>query len=189
MEGLNNLPKCFNSKNCSCFESLYIEPLFYNGSDIFQYTEYHQEELQKYIQIVSNHLQLDQHLGIKKHECVSANEIAKATNLFLDSVKRFQTQLLKYANRGEPFITYYNERVSVTELIQFYQELGEINLKSLHLFNRPSSALTTKHLTDVLEMHKNCLYIMEHFYTFIMFGRPIHKNGHNNPNVHSIRFR
>jgi hypothetical protein len=189
MEDINNLPKCFNQKNCSCFEDLYITPLNYNESDLLQYTDYNLQELDKYIKIIKLHLKLDEKLNIQDHGCVTASEIAKATDLFLESARRLQTQLLLNQHKGEFFCKQSGEERSVNKVARFYEEIGNLNLKSLQLFNKPSSSLPTKFLTDVLEMHQRCLYMLEQFYTVIHFGRPVYKKNNYNIPLHGFGFK
>lgn len=189
MVGVDNLPKCFNKKDCDCFDTLFIKPLHYNSNDVLQYTSFNLQEITKYIEIIQAHELLDQYLNIQQHTHITASEIDKATEQFLLSVKKLQTELLKQAHKGSLYCKYFNEEMSVNDLIDFYENLGGLNSKSLRLFNKPTSALPTKYLLDVLDMHRCCLYIFDQFYTLIHFGRTIYRKTNPNINIHGFEFR
>lgn len=184
------LPECFNKSSCDCFVNLFSEPLYYNPNDVLQYTSFNLQDVHEYIQRVEAHEFLDRHLNINLHSQVTANEINKATEHLLGTVKKFQFQLLLNSDRGEFHCKYLNNgEMSVNRLIQFYQELAELNIKSLHLFNKPTTSLPTKNLTDILEMHQNCLYIFQQFYNIVQYGRAIFKKDNYNINIHSFHFK
>jgi hypothetical protein len=194
MEGTNfttsNLPLCFNQKTCNCFSQLFIKPLHYSSSDILQYTTFNLQEIHQYLQLVEDHSLLDQHLSLNLHSHVSANEISKATEHLLETVKKFQFQLLLNANRGEFYCKYFNSgEMSVNRLVNFYESLAELNKTSVQLFNKPASLLPTKNLTDILEMHQNCLYIFQQFYNIVQYGRAIFKKDNYNINIHGFQFK
>lgn len=193
MAGVNltvdNLPKCFNQKDCNCFDNLFIKPSHYNPKDVLHYTSFNLQEITKYIQTVDKHGLLDEYLNIQQHTHISASEVKRATDHFLESVRRLQTELLKHNNKGELHCKYFNEDMSVNELIAFYEDLGGLNSRSLHLFNKPTSSLPTKYLLDILEMHRCCLYIFDQFYTILHFGRPIYKKENPHINIHGFYFK
>jgi hypothetical protein len=120
---------------------------------------------------------------------VSASEVHKANNHFLETVRKFQVQLLLNAEKGEFYCRYFNDDMNVSKLVIFFEELGTLNNKSIHLFNTPTSPLTTKNLTDILDLHRNCLYIFQQFYNVSQFNRPIFQKDSYNVNIHSFQFR
>jgi hypothetical protein len=187
---INNLPKCFNQTNCDCFAALFTKPTYYNPNDILQYTSFNLQEIIRYIENVQAHSYLDQQLNINLHAYVSANEVKNATEHLIETVKKFQFQLLLHANRGEFYCKYFDtNEMSVNRLISFFDELAELNIKSVQLFNKPTSSLPTKNLTDILEMHRNCLYIFQQFYNCVQYGRSIFKKDNYNINIHGFVFR
>jgi hypothetical protein len=185
----NNLPICFNQKDCTCFENCFIKPTFFNPNDVLQYTSFNLREITKYISIVESHKNLDKQLKSDLHSFVLASEVNRATDHFLETIRRFQTQMLIHQDKGEFFCTHFSEVTSVNKLTNFYEELGHINQKSLQLFNTPKSPMPTKFLSDILEMHKNCLYMFEQFYTVVHYGRPIFKKDCYNVNIHGFHLR
>ena len=185
----DNLPSCFNQKDCNCFETCFTTPINYNPNDVLQYTSFNLREIVKYINIVESHRNLDRQINSDLHSTVFASEVNRATDHFLETVRRFQLQLLIYQDKGEFFCTHYSEVMSVNKLNKFYEELGHINQKSIQLFNSPKSPMPTKFLADILEMHKNCLYMFEQFYTMVHFDRPIFKKDYYNINIHGFHFR
>lgn len=186
---ISTLPKCFNKENCSCFDDIFIKPIYYNESDVLQYTSFNLREVIKYIRVIESHNKLDQQLNLNLHSHISASELSKATDHFLNTVRRFQNQLILHSDKGEFFCKHFNEQMSVNKLIEFYEELAHLNTKSLHLFNKPNSSMPTKYLLDILEMHRNCLYIFQQFYTTVQFGRPIYKKENPHINIHNFHFR
>ena len=151
MEGSNlsssNLPLCFNKKTCDCFTNLFLKPIYYNPNDILQYTSFNLKEITRYLQYVEDHAFLDQHLNINLHAYVSASEVNRATEHLLETVKKFRVNLLLYADKGEFCCKYFdNGEMSVIRLILFFEELAELNTKSIQLFNKPTSSLPTKNL-------------------------------------------
>jgi len=194
MDGSNlatsNLPHCFNQKTCNCFTNLFLKPLYYNPNDVLQYTSFNLQEIHQYLQYVEDHSVLDQYLNINLHANVTASEVHKATEHLLETVKKFQFQLLLYADRGEFYCKYFdNGEKSVNRLINFYEALAELNSTSIQLFNKPTTSLPTKNLVDILEMHRNCLYIFQQFYNIVQYGRPIFKKDSYNINIYGFQFK
>jgi len=184
------LPPCFNQKTCNCFTTLFNEPLYYNPVDVLQYTSFNLQEINQYIQCVEAHTYLDQHLNINLHSHVSASEVNKATEHLIETVQKFQFQLLLHADQGEFYCKYlHNGEMSVNRLVNFFKALAELNATSIRMFNKPTSSLPTKNLMDILEMHKNCLYIFQQFYNIVQYGRPIFKKENYNINIHSFQFK
>ena len=186
----SNLPECFNQTTCNCFTKLFTKPLYYNPNDVLQYTSFNLQEITTYIQYVEDHSFLDHHLNINLHAYVSASEVNKATEHLLDTVKKFRFQLLLHAEKGEFCCNYFdNGQMSVNRLVMFFEELAELNTKSIQLFNKPTSSLPTRNLTDILEMHRNCLYIFQQFYNMVQYGRSIFKKENYNLNIHGFQFK
>lgn len=185
-----NLPQCFNKTSCDCFIYLFTKPTYYNPSDVLQYTSFNLQEVNQYIKLVEAHSLLDQHLNVNLHAQVSAGEVNNATEHLLETVKKFQFQLLLHAHRGEFYCKYFNNgEMSVNQLVLFFEELAELNRKSIKLFNKPTTSLPTKNLTDILEMHRNCLYIFQQFYNVTQYGRSIFKKDNYNINIHGFNFK
>jgi hypothetical protein len=186
---INSLPPCYNKNSCICFNNLFNKPVHFNSNDVIQYTTFNLKELTAYIKELESHSKLDAILNTSLYGYVSASEVHKANNHFLETVRKFQVQLLLNAEKGEFYCRYFNDDMNVSKLVIFFEELGTLNNKSIHLFNTPTSPLTTKNLTDILDLHRNCLYIFQQFYNISQFNRPIFRKDSYNVNIHSFQFR
>lgn len=184
-----NLPVCINHENCSCFLNIFQKPIHYNPSDVLQYTTFNLDEITKYLELLHSHIQLDEIIHTSRFSFISACEVHKANEHFLETVKRFQIQLLLHSDKGEFYCNYYNEDMNVNRLNLFYEELGNINTKSIQLFNKPCSPITIRNLIDVLDLHKNCLYIFQQFFNVVNYGRPIFKKDNYYINIHNFYFK
>ncbi len=185
----NSLPQCFNKTSCFCFDKLFKKPIHFNETDVIQYTSFYLKEITNYIENLEDHSRLDNFLNIDHHTYIAASEVNKSNNLFLETIYKFQLQLLLEAKKGEFYCKHFNEDMNVSQLINFYKELSTLNSKSIHLFNNPNSPLPVKNLTDILELHRNCLYIFQQFYNVSQYGRAIFKKDNYNINIHNFQFR
>jgi hypothetical protein len=185
----NTLPKCYNNSECCCFDNVFDKPTHFNPADILQYTNLNLQEISAYIDELNNHIRLDDTLNTSRFRNVNAIEVHKANQHFLETVRRFQMQLLLHRDKGDFFCKYFNDDMDVNKLILFYEELGNINNKSIQLFSKPSSPLTARNLIDILDLHRNCLYIFQQFYNVKNFGRAIFRKDTYNVNIHSFQFR
>lgn len=185
----DSLPQCYNKENCNCLDGVFSKPSHFNPSDVLQYTNVNLKEVSSHIEILQAHQRLDNIVNSSRFTHVNACEVLKANHHMLETVKRFHVQLLLHSDKGDFFCKYFNDDMDVQKLILFFEELGTINSKSIQLFNKPSSPLSTKNLIDILELHRNCLYIFQQFYHVTNFGRPIFQRDTYNINIHSFQFR
>jgi hypothetical protein len=185
----NNLPQCFNKTDCFCFDKLFKKPIHFNETDVIQYTSFYLKEITDYIDNLEAHSRLDAILNIDQHTYVAASEVNKSNDMFLQTIRKFQLQLLLEARKGDFYCKHFNEDMNVNLLINFYHELCALNSKSIQLFNKPSSPLPAKNLTDILELHRNCLYIFQQFYNVAQYGRAIFTKDNYNINIHNFQFR
>lgn len=185
----NNLPHCFNKTDCFCFDNIFKKPVYFNETDVIQYTSFYLKEIIDYIEKLEAHSRLDTFLSIDHHSYISAGEVNKSNELFLQTVRKFQLQLLLHSQKGEFYCKHFNEDMNVNLLINFYNELCALNSKSIQLFNKPNSPLPVKNLTDILELHKNTLYIFQQFYNVAQYGRAIFTKDIYNINIHNFQFR
>jgi hypothetical protein len=185
----NSFPKCFQQNYCSCFDTLFKKPKHFNPNDVLQFTSFYLEEITNYINIVEAHSRLDAVTNNDRHSNVTASEVHKANTHFHETIKKLQLQLLLNKDRGDFYCKHYNDEMNVNQLIDFYDELCTLNSKSVQLFNTPNSPLPTKHLVDILELHKNCLYIFQQFYNVTQFGRAIFKKDNYNLQINHFQFK
>lgn len=185
----NSLPQCFNRPDCFCFDNLFKKSIHFNENDVIQYTSFYLKELTDYIENLEAHSRLDHYLNIDNHSYIAASEINKSNDLFLQTIRKFQLQLLMESKRGDFYCKHFNADMNVTQLINFYHELSTLNTKSIQLFNNPNSPLPVKNLTDILELHRNCLYIYQQFYNVTQYGRAIFSKDNYNINIHNFQFR
>jgi hypothetical protein len=186
---INSLPPCYQQNYCSCFDNLFKKRNNYNQNDVLQFTSYYLEEITNYLNLIESHSQLDIATNKNEHVNVNASEVHKANNHFHDTVKKLQLQLLLHHDMGEFHCKYFNENMNVNHLVDFYDELCTLNSKSIQLFNKPQSPLPTKHLVDLLELHRNCLYIYQQLYNVKQYGRAIFKKDNYNINIHQFHFK
>jgi hypothetical protein len=186
---INSLPKCYQQNYCSCFDNLFKKRNNYNQNDVLQFTSFYLEEITNYIYLIESHSQLDIATNSNEHSNVNAAEVHKANNHFHETVKKLQLQLLQNKEKGDFHCKYYNESMNVNQLIDFYDELCTLNSKSIQLFNKPQSPLPTKHLVDLLELHRNCLYILQQLYNVAQYGRAIFKKDNYHINIHQFQFK
>jgi hypothetical protein len=185
----NSLPQCFNQTHCYCFDNLFKKPIHFNETDVIQYTSFYLKELTNYIENLEEHSRLDTFFNVDHHTTIAASEVKKSNDLFLQTICKFQLQLLIEAKKGEFYCKHFNEDMNVSQLINFYHELSTLNSKSIHLFNNPNSPLPVKNLTDILEIHRNCLYIFQQFYNVAQYGRALFIKDNYNINIHNFQFR
>ena len=185
----NILPICIRENSCNCFNTIFRTPKFYDSKDILQYTTYNQTELKKYIDEIRKHQEKDRLLNLSKFNDVSAREVKRANDHFLESVKKFQLYINLNREKGECVLEYYGQDVVLLELIKFYEQIGLTAEKSIVLFNQPNTQVQTKFLSETLDLHLLCLYIFYQFNNLCVYGKTICNQNFCNSSAILFRFK
>lgn len=185
----NILPICLRENSCECFNIIFRTPSFYDSKDVLQYTTYNQTELKKYIEEIRKHQEKDRLLNLSKFNDVSAREVKRANDHFLESVKKFQLYINQNREKGECLLEYFGQDIELLQLIDFYEQIGLTAERSITLFNQPNTQVQTKFLSETLELHLLCLYIFYQYYNLCVYGKTLCNKNYSNSSVLFFRLK